>query len=219
MSEQSAEFQRHPRDGVERLVNEVRALRREVSELRNNTLKQAGVRVEEERLRIESELLVTGDTRIEGTLSLPAGIIDNDALANPVRPERALENSSGPYALGTTETTVVSLEKSFPPGFTKCLVLARGDVEIENPFGAGGPTGTFGARVYIEHPDWGSSWGARRRQHLDGGYRGASFPGHEVVVEGTPGSTITVRLVVVTGTAWGASDGGATISAAFMFSR
>lgn len=212
MSE-SADFPRRPSNPYERLVDEVRALRREVSELRNNTLKQAGIAVEPDLVRFG------GAVAIEGTLSLPAGIIDNDALANPVRPERALENSSGPYTLGTTETTVVSLEKSFPPGFTKCLVLARGDVEIENPFGAGGPTGTFGARVYIEHPDWGSSWGARRRQHLDGGYRGASFPGHEVVVEGTPGSTITVRLVVVTGTVWGASDGGATISAAFMFSR
>lgn len=75
MSE-SAEFQRHPRHPQEALVDEVRALRREVSELRNNLLKQAGVGVKENRLVIgqsldvEGELLVTGLARLLSDLEL-----------------------------------------------------------------------------------------------------------------------------------------------------
>lgn len=67
-----------PKDGVGALIKMVRDNATEMRDRFNNLLKQAGIRVEPDLVRF------TGAVRIEGTLSLPAGIIDNDALASPV---------------------------------------------------------------------------------------------------------------------------------------
>lgn len=64
MSESSAEYQRHPRDGVEALVDRLRSLEREVGELRNNLLKQAGVGVEPGTLVVDQNLAVNGNLEV-----------------------------------------------------------------------------------------------------------------------------------------------------------
>lgn len=65
MSESSAEYQRHPRDGVEALVDRVRNLEREVGELRNTLLKQAGVGVEPDRVTFDRDVVVSDGGELE----------------------------------------------------------------------------------------------------------------------------------------------------------
>jgi hypothetical protein len=80
----SSDFPSQPTSGIDALLRRVDSIKRELDDATNNLLKSAGMSVEPGRLTVNSELLVTGATRIEGTLSLPAGIIDNEALASPV---------------------------------------------------------------------------------------------------------------------------------------
>lgn len=128
MSE-SAEFPRHPRDGVERLVEEVRALRREVSELRNNLLKQAGMSVEPDLVRFG------GAVAIEGTLSLPAGIIDNDALANPMT-FRSTWGSSEAFAMPGGSVALAHCQITVPAGFTEMLFYTTASLRARNDEGS-----------------------------------------------------------------------------------
>lgn len=79
MSESSAEYQRHPRDGVEALVDRLRNLEREVGELKNNLLKQAGVGVEPDTLRVTGNLDVSGDLDVTGPAAFGNDVsIDDD---------------------------------------------------------------------------------------------------------------------------------------------
>lgn len=66
-------------------------------------------------------LNVTGNTIIGGTLSLPNGIINNAALANPVRGDVTTANTSN-FALSTSATTLASSTWALPSGFTSVTV-------------------------------------------------------------------------------------------------
>lgn len=57
---EAAEFQRHARDGVERLVMKLEDAIRQAQEMRNNLLKQAGISVEPDKLVVERDLEVRG---------------------------------------------------------------------------------------------------------------------------------------------------------------
>lgn len=83
---------------------------------------------------VSGELRVTGDTVIEGTLSLPEGIIDNDALANPVASGRYDGTTTG-LTLTTTATTLHTGTISVPSGFSTALVMAFVQVGGLNPTG------------------------------------------------------------------------------------
>lgn len=123
-------------DGVKRLLRRIDQMQRELNDLRSSTLRTAGLSVSESGLTIDSELLVTGATRIEGTLSLPAGIIDNDALANPVQ-DGAIGASETGFTIPTSMGAVISRTIDIPEGFTKAAVLGVVSVGAWNPTATG----------------------------------------------------------------------------------
>ena len=65
----------------------------------------------------------SGNVAIEGTLSLPAGIINNAALASPVVPGN-FDNSTTGWAPTAGWTTIASATLTVPAGFTKAAVTA-----------------------------------------------------------------------------------------------
>lgn len=73
---------------------------------------------------VDGTLHVSGNTVIDGTLSLPAGIIDNDALANPV--SAATFTASSVLSLTFTNAYQSFLTKNIPvpAGFTEAVVMA-----------------------------------------------------------------------------------------------
>jgi len=80
---------------------------------------------------------IGGNAAITGTLSLPAGIIDNDALANPLKAQYIYNTTSG-YAVTTTETTRASVTVTVPAGFTAAVVSVMGRVDGRNSNSTGG---------------------------------------------------------------------------------
>ena len=69
-----------PGDGIGQLLGMIQSLRQEMRELKSNLLGPAGIHLSPAGMTIDSNLALTG------TLSLPAGIIDNAALTSPVVP-------------------------------------------------------------------------------------------------------------------------------------
>jgi hypothetical protein len=67
---------------------------------------------------------ITGNLAVTGTLSLPAGIIDNEALANPVQIGTA-SNGVNNYAITTASTVRASVTLTVPTGFTQAVVIAN----------------------------------------------------------------------------------------------
>ncbi|WP_146072558.1 hypothetical protein [Arthrobacter sp. 4R501] len=67
---------------------------------------------------------VAGGFDVTGTLGLPAGIINNDALANPVQTGTA-SNGISNYAITTTSTVRASVTLTVPAGFTQAIVIAN----------------------------------------------------------------------------------------------
>ena len=70
---------------------------------------------------------IGGNAAITGTLSLPAGIINNDALASPVIPGSVWQTASN-FALNTSWSTVVTATVTVPTGVTSAAVSAKGSV-------------------------------------------------------------------------------------------
>ncbi|HZK60056.1 MAG TPA: hypothetical protein VFC59_09380 [Cryobacterium sp.] len=123
------DYPRQPRDGIGDLVARFHAFQVEVRDRFNNLLKQAGIRVEKDLVRF------VGAVRIEGTLSLPAGIIDNDALASPVVPAPFYAAASN-FAVPNAWTTALEHSLTTPAGFTQAVVIATAWARIKNTSGA-----------------------------------------------------------------------------------
>ena len=150
------------------LAQQLQRIRGELNDVGSAILKAAGIRVSPESMTIERTLEVlgsldvsgnatfSGDMRIEGTLSLPAGIIDNEALANPVLP-LAASNTATAFGLTTTDATVVSASIVVPEGFTRCVATGLGSIFFVNPTSA---VDYLYSRVYIETSSQ-SWWGIR----------------------------------------------------------
>ena len=78
------------------------------------------------------DTIIGGNAVITGTLSLPAGIVDNDALASPVKPQYIFASGTG-FALATTDAAVASSTITVPAGFTSAVVSVVGRVYATNP--------------------------------------------------------------------------------------
>ncbi|MBZ2197281.1 hypothetical protein [Occultella gossypii] len=74
---------------------------------------------------------IGGNAAITGTLSLPNGIIDNDALASPVEFDRSGGGSSG-FVVPTTRTLVASITLDVPAGYSRAIVFAVGSASAQN---------------------------------------------------------------------------------------
>lgn len=72
-------------------------------------------------LSVVGNLEVSGHAAITGTLSLPAGIIDNAALANPVVPQGIFFFAQN-FAVTTTAATYATQTVTVPAGFTSAVV-------------------------------------------------------------------------------------------------
>ena len=86
---------------------------------------------------------IGGNAAITGTLSLPAGIVDNAALANPVV-SQAIYATTNTYVVTTTETTRASVTVTVPAGFTAAVVNVMGRVDGRNGNSTGGWDGAGG---------------------------------------------------------------------------
>lgn len=122
--------------GLDALFAELDELKRQVREMRGgNLLKPAGLSVDPGGLTIESALVVLGNMVIQGTLSLPAGIIDNDALASPVRGGQAGLTKTN-FPVTATATAVSSTSIAVPAGFTNAVVFCSANVSAYNNTGS-----------------------------------------------------------------------------------
>ena len=80
---------------------------------------------------VDGELDVTGAMVVGGTLSLPAGIIDNAALASPVVPQTVFLGANN-FAVDVTPSAKVTTTITVPAGFTSAVVSVIGRVYAVN---------------------------------------------------------------------------------------
>ncbi len=147
------------------LVAKIQAMQRELGDLTSSLLRSAGISVSPEGMTVDRALEVlgqmnvqgdldvsggavfSGDMRIEGTLSLPAGIIDNEALANPIE-SRSNHNAATGFAWTTAEIDRAPVAITVPPGFTKATVTAVASAYAYNALA--NPSGYGWVRAYVQ---------------------------------------------------------------------
>jgi len=99
----------------------------------------------------DGDTTIGGNAAITGTLSLPAGIIDNAALASPVSAQVLyidadnLTVNTPPYGAAKVNTTV-----TVPAGFTRAVVSVVARLSVYNQHTTGGSNGTGGDFVYCQ---------------------------------------------------------------------
>lgn len=212
------------RDGIRQITERMLRLERLVAgALRGSPLRQAGIAAETDLIRVlgslvvEKELAVTGDTRILGTLSLPAGIIDNDALANPLQPAHGYASADG-FGLTTSSTDVAVATVTVPEGFTKCWATGLGSIFVLNPT----PNVDYlYTRIYIDSATH-SWWGARPLSMIGPNNGSAALaPSRSTIVDGLEGGqTLTFRLTAFTNfAAMSSASNFGTIDAGCVFFR
>ena len=109
--------------GDDALIRRIQEIERAVRELSAaNPLATAGLVPSPNKLTVQGELDVNGPMVVSGTLSLPAGIINNDALANPVN-FGGIGFSSTAFAVTTSSTAVITRTITIPTGFTQAAII------------------------------------------------------------------------------------------------
>jgi hypothetical protein len=104
---------------------EIADLKRQVRELAAaNVFGTTGLRPRDGGTEFDGYVTINGDATITGALSLPAGIINNDALANPLQTATAA-NGINNYEISTTSTVRVSVSLTVPEGFSEAIVIAN----------------------------------------------------------------------------------------------
>jgi len=91
-----------------------------------------GALVVDGTLTVAGNLAVSGHAAITGTLSLPAGIIGNDALTSPVAPGLIYAIEQG-FSLATSDAAFLTRTVTVPAGFTSAVVSVVGRVFAINP--------------------------------------------------------------------------------------
>jgi hypothetical protein len=86
---------------------------------------------------VSGPLNVTGPMTVGGTLSLPAGIIDNAALASPVQHGSSGSSGSG-FAVNTTHTLRGAGSITVPAGFSQATIMCVVDATAINGVTTGG---------------------------------------------------------------------------------
>ena len=127
-------------DGSVQLADAIAKIRTTLGDLPHHLLEQAGIRVEQDLVRFTGAVDITSTTHIggtldvdadatfggavaiTGTLSLPAGIIDNAALAMPVK-YGSSGTSETVFAVTTTGTDRAMGSVVVPAGFTQATIL------------------------------------------------------------------------------------------------
>lgn len=81
---------------------------------------------------LDGTTTIGGNASIVGTLSLPAGIIGNDALTSPVTPQAVSANVTN-FGVPVAETIILTETITIPAGFTSAVVSMTGRVFAYNP--------------------------------------------------------------------------------------
>lgn len=168
--------------GEDWLVRKVQELERRVNELvAHDVLRAAGVETAADLFKILGTLRVTGDTVIEGDLSVPNGSIDNAALANPVIGTTGTASTGTGVALPSSLADFAVVTFTVPAGFTRAVVLGVTTVTVT--------TGDMIMSTAI-----GGSGGLQARCYVDSFGFGNGATSHAATLTGlSGGSTFTVR--------------------------
>jgi len=215
------------------LVAKIQAMQRELGDLTSSLLRSAGISVSPEGMTINRALEVlgqmnvqgdldvsggavfSGDMRIEGTLSLPAGIIDNEALASPLRYVSAFGNSEGFAVPSSGETSQAIFTVQVPPGFTKASFIAEGAAGIHNMTGV--PNYAY-LRVRASYPGGASNFGTRNNVDIQVGHTRtlSALLVRQVPVSLTGGDLLTFYVTMFADTAVPATLGNFASTAALV---
>lgn len=152
-----------------------------------------------------------GDMRVTGTLSLPAGVIDNDALASPADFARS-GGGVGGFTVTTAGVDVASQTLAVPKGYSRAIVFAIATASCRNTgtgldylyvgakIGSTTPNATF---VGVAPGSWGTAAGSATR-----------------VISGLAGGTITVTANIrAQVAAWSDASNSANVDVLGIFLR
>lgn len=198
-------------DSVMRELRDVRRLLQQV--MAANPLATAGISTVPDGIKVEGSAEFTGDMTIGGTLNLPNGIINNDALANPILTETS-SNFLSNYAVGTTSTVRATVTFAVPEGFTQAVVMA-------NPTGMAQNTTSSVDYLYVQAVVNGVNGGELYTSAGVGLGVGLASPFHTTIYALSGGQEITVSVATRTGfNTWTASTANqANIYATVLFFR
>jgi hypothetical protein len=82
----------------------------------------------EDEFTVDGTLIVTGPMTVGGTLSLPAGIIDNDALASPLTAAVAAPAWANNWSATNSWVSKATSSIAVPAGYAQALVTAMASV-------------------------------------------------------------------------------------------
>jgi len=142
------------------------------------------------------DTIIGGNAAITGTLSLPNGIINNDALANPIAFGSGFADNDG-FSLAAAGANVCSFNMVVPAGYTKALVTALG---VISAFNTTATLDYLRARVYIDSSTGHASFGRRLITPLTSGNGSGDLAVNKMseVTGLVGGATITCRLFAET---------------------
>lgn len=124
-------------------------------------------------LNVDAEMTVAGNATfsgavaIAGTLSLPAGIIDNDALTSPQVQLSDFGNSASYAVAGAPGAVLGTFAMVVPAGYTKASYIAEAGAGIHNITGA---SNYAYLRVFASGPSGYLTWGSRQNVQIDAGH-------------------------------------------------
>lgn len=105
------------------------------------------------RADLSGDTTIGGNAAITGTLSLPNGIIDNDALANPIV-QQSEQGVAESFGITTSPVQRATYQIPVPTGFTNAHMIVSATAAIHNT----GSVDTYGyLRVWATSPNWAAS--------------------------------------------------------------
>jgi hypothetical protein len=189
-------------------------LERELRELKAaNVFGLTGINPKDGGTDFDGYVNVNGPMSITGALNLPAGIIGNEALANPLKTGSAGFTASN-QSFNTTTTDYGTQPITVPAGFTNAVVM--------NGVSAGAVNSTTaGAYLYVAAGIDGVGGGEMPTYANAGYYASASAFAIRTLTGLTAGATINASVQVRTSSgAWAAASGNvANINAVAIFYR
>jgi len=166
-----------------------RAKRQSIRESNASAYNRSGISVTaEDEVTVDGALIVTGPMAVGGTLSLPFGIVDNDALASPIDIAADAGNADA-FTVTTTATDFVTFTIPIPAGYTRALVKAEGMIFIYNTSAVGD---YLYSRLYVDSPST-SSWSREMIGDLNPTSGISLTVIKQIVFTGLAGGVITVR--------------------------
>jgi len=223
------QFPHNEPNGIRKLLDLIKSVQLQIRESTSNLLGTAGIRLTQLGMFIDSSLTVggsldvTGPMVVGGTLSLPAGIIDNAALTSPVVPDIVnFTNTGFTVPANPTWGNAAATTITVPAGCTQLLATCTAEAYAINPNTTGGSNGTGGdildCRVLLN-----GSASAGYGIGLSGsnGFTSSSSSGSFVFSGLTPGAVLNIATqVLAVYQAFGSNvDNKATINATLVWLR